>query len=467
MSSTGNNRSLLKRSDGGRSLMKAEAVITGKDLSKKFTIHHLKTTNLKERLLGMVHRKNYTRETFWALRDVDFEVARGETLGLIGPNGSGKSTLLQLIARIILPDQGKVTIDGRVAALLELGAGFNPDLSGRENIFLNSSILGFGRREIEAKLDDIIAFSELERFIDTPVRNYSTGMYARLGFSIAVHVDPDILLVDEVLAVGDEAFARKCADKFDLFRQKKKTIVIVSHDLDSVERLCDRALLLHKGEVVTLGKPRDAIIDYHRLVARIQRTQEKEERARRKRQLEAEQPSAAAGEDGGGEEADAFEAEMERVSYSEDRTRWGTGEVTITGVTFHNERDEEESDFRTGERLVARIHYRAEARVSEPVFGVALFDRNGVQINGPNSYFCDYRIDRIGPGVGHMDYVVENLPLLPGKYLFSAAVYRKDLRTPFDHRERSYSFRVIEGQVRERLGLVQLENSWSIHHGDE
>jgi len=451
--------------------MKAEAVITGRNLAKKFTIHHLKTTNLKERLLGMVHRKNYTRETFWALRDVDFEVTRGETLGLIGPNGSGKSTLLQLIARIILPDQGTVTIDGRVAALLELGAGFNPDLSGRENIFLNSSILGFGRREIEAKLEDIIAFSELERFIDTPVRNYSSGMYARLGFSIAVHVDPDILLVDEVLAVGDEAFARKCADKFDLFRQKKKTIVIVSHDLDAVERLCDRALLLHRGEVITLGKTRDAIIDYHRLVGRIQRQKEKEEKARRrKKEAEAAARQEAAGErpaDGAEPGKDeSFEADMERVAYSEDRSRWGTGEVTITGVTFHNERDEEESDFRTGERLVARIHWKAGKAVEEPVFGVALFDRNGVQINGPNSFFCDYRIGRIGPGRGHMDYVVENLPLLPGKYLFSAAVYRKDLRTPFDHRERAFSFRVIEGQVRERLGLVQLENSWSLHHGD-
>jgi len=433
--------------------MKAEPVITGRDLSKKFTIHHLKTTNLKERLLGMVHRKNYTRETFWALRDVDFEVKRGETLGLIGPNGSGKSTLLQLIARIILPDRGSVSIDGRVAALLELGAGFNPDLSGRENIFLNASILGFGRREIEAKLEDIIAFSELERFIDTPVRNYSSGMYARLGFSIAVHVDPDILLVDEVLAVGDEAFARKCSEKFDVFRQKKKTIVIVSHDLDAVERLCDRALLLHQGEVVTLGKARDAIIDYHRLVARIQRKKEKEEKARVRKREEA------TADDGG---AEAVDDPMDHVTYSEDRSRWGTGEVIITGVTFLNQRDEEETDFRTGEKLVARIHYRAEETVTEPVFGVALFDRNGVQINGPNSYFCDYRVGQIGPGVGWMDYIVENLPLLPGKYFFSAAIYKRDLRTPFDHRERSYSFRVIEGQVRERLGLVQLENSWRL-----
>jgi ABC-type polysaccharide/polyol phosphate transport system ATPase subunit len=445
--------------------MKAEPVISGRNLSKQFTIHHLKTTNLKERLLGMVHRKNFTRETFWALRDVDFEVNRGETLGLIGPNGSGKSTLLQLIARIILPDEGSITIDGRVAALLELGAGFNPDLSGRENIYLNSSILGFGRREIEAKLEDIIAFSELERFIDTPVRNYSTGMYARLGFSIAVHVDPDILLVDEVLAVGDEAFARKCSEKFDLFRKRKKTIVIVSHDLDAVERLCDRALLLHKGEVITLGKSRDAIIDYHRLVARLQRRQEKEERARIKRQRDAEQISDGALGDGGGQDGETFESEPDQVSYSEDRSRWGTGEVTITGVTFLNERDEEESDFRTGEKLVARIQYQAETKVLEPVFGVALFDRNGVQINGPNSYFCDYRIESIGPGTGHMDYIVENLPLLTGKYLFSAAVYRKDLRTPFDHHERSFSFRVIEGQVRERLGLVQLENSWSLNPG--
>lgn len=257
-------------------------------------------------------------------------------------------------------------------------------------------------------------------------------------------------------------------EKFDQFRARQKTIVIVSHDLDSVERLCDRAMLLHRGQVRTLGKTRDAIIDYHRLVARMQRQQEKEERQRREAAEAAARKAAKKGKGGSQATAEAeepFREERERIVYSDDRSRWGTGEVEILGVEFLDRRGEEETDFRTGEKLVARIRFRAHQEVREPVFGVALFTREGVQINGPNTFYSGYPIPRLSAGEGHIDYIVESLPLLTGEYLFTSAVYRKDLRTPFDHQERRHAFRVIEGPVRERLGLVQLPGRWELGGG--
>ncbi|RLC75531.1 MAG: ABC transporter ATP-binding protein, partial [Chloroflexi bacterium] len=194
------------------------------NVSKKFNLHHERKRSFQELALGLFRRDNGSREEFWALRDVDFNVEQGETVGLIGPNGAGKSTALKLVSRIIEPTSGRIKVNGRVGALLELGAGFHPDLTGRENIYLNGSILGLGRAEIERKLDDIIAFAELERFIDVPVKHYSSGMYVRLGFSVAVHTDPEVLLVDEVLAVGDAAFQRKCLERIDRMRSEGVTV---------------------------------------------------------------------------------------------------------------------------------------------------------------------------------------------------------------------------------------------------
>ena len=216
-------------------------------------------SGLKDRLVGLVGGRREARETFWALRDVGFEVPRGETLGLIGHNGCGKSTLLQIIAGILEPDGGTVSTTGRITSLLELGAGFSPDLSGRDNVFLNASLHGVPTDVIRAKFDEIVAFAELGRFIDTPVRNYSSGMYMRLGFSVAAHLDPEIVLVDEALAVGDEAFQRKCLRKIQQFQAQGVTVIIVSHDLLLVERLCARACLLQRGELVSIGPAADVI----------------------------------------------------------------------------------------------------------------------------------------------------------------------------------------------------------------
>jgi ABC-2 type transport system ATP-binding protein len=233
----------------------AEATISASGVGKRFQLHHRRATSLKERLL--LHRQASSEE-FWALRDVDLEIGDGLTVGLIGPNGSGKSTLLKVLSGILAPTTGTVEVRGRVASLLELGAGFNGELTGRENIYLNAAILGLTRRETSRQFDDIVAFAELEPFIDNQVKHYSSGQYVRLGFAVAVHVDPDILLVDEVLAVGDESFQRKCLTKIAEFQDRGCTILFVTHALDLVPRICGRAVVLDHGRVLHDGDPVEA-----------------------------------------------------------------------------------------------------------------------------------------------------------------------------------------------------------------
>jgi len=228
-----------------------------RNVSKTFRLYHERNQSLK---VALLRRKRATFEELWALRDVSFTVAQGQTFALIGENGSGKSTLLKCIARILRPESGTAHVRGKMSALLELGAGFHPELSGRDNIFLNGSILGLSKKHIESKFDEIVDFAGLDRFIDTPVKNYSSGMYVRLGFSVAINVDPDVLLVDEVLAVGDEQFQRKCSEKFADLRARGKTIVIVSHSLSTVRTVCDQAAWLQQGRLRMVG-PAPAVID--------------------------------------------------------------------------------------------------------------------------------------------------------------------------------------------------------------
>ena len=228
-----------------------DAAITARGVSKRFLVHRKRATSLKERF---IHRGDVADE-FWAVRDLDLDVGRGETVGLIGANGSGKSTTLKLLAGILRPTHGTVSVNGRIASLLELGAGFNGELSGRDNVYLNASLLGLSRKEVERHFDAIVDFSELAPFIDNQVKTYSSGMYVRLGFAVAVHIDPDILLVDEVLAVGDEAFQQKCLAKIDEFQQDGRTILLVSHSLDTVEKICTRSVVLDHGRVRYAGDP--------------------------------------------------------------------------------------------------------------------------------------------------------------------------------------------------------------------
>src|SRR5690242_14713088 len=231
-----------------------------KKVSKKYRIRRETTTNGS--FVGKLLSLRKRREDFWALNDVSFNVPRGEALGIIGHNGAGKSTILKLLARITTPSSGEIMINGRLSALIEVGSGFHPELTGRENIYLNGSILGMMRREITEKLDSIVSFAELRQFIDTPVKRYSSGMYVRLGFSIAAHLNPDILLLDEVLAVGDAAFQQKCIERVKELQKKGTTIVFISHDLRAVQQLCDRVILLKRGQIEADGNPEETIALY-------------------------------------------------------------------------------------------------------------------------------------------------------------------------------------------------------------
>src|SRR3989454_5241866 len=244
--------------------MTGDLAISVKDVGKRFRRYRERPNSIKERIIKWrIHA-----EEFWALRDVSVDIPEGRTLGLLGPNGAGKTTLLKIVAGILRPNEGQVVTRGRIASLLALGAGFHAELTGRENVYLNASILGLSRQQIDRLFDDIVAFAELEDFMDTQVKFYSSGMYVRLGFAIAVHVDPQILLVDEVLAVGDIAFQAKCLERIRAFQQEGRTIVFVTHAPDLVLRICDRVVMLNKGQIAAEGQPREVVRDFRRLMAR-------------------------------------------------------------------------------------------------------------------------------------------------------------------------------------------------------
>lgn len=403
-------------------------------VSKKFILHQERARSFQEALMNLLHlRENGRHEEFWALRDVSFEVAPGETVGIVGPNGAGKSTMLKLISRIVEPTGGQIEVNGRVGALLELGAGFHPDLTGRENVYLNGSILGLSRAEIDRKLDEIIAFAELERFVDVPVKHYSSGMHVRLGFSVAVHTEPEILLVDEVLAVGDQNFQVKCNQKITDLRREGMTISFVSHNLGAVRRMCDRAVWLDKGQVRSIGPPDDIIADYMDQVWHIREAQT--------------------------QKAEEDQAEQRKTSAER---RWGSGEAVIEQVVFIGADQNEQRVFRTGDRFVARIHYQAFEQVEQPTFGVAIYRDDGVHVNGPNSFIDGCVLDSIH-GTGYMDYIIEALPLTPGRYEFTAAIYDHTSTHPYDHRHRAFTFEVQAGAMGSREGVVHIPSQWEHH----
>ena len=403
-------------------------------------------------------------EEFWALRDVNFSVYGGEAVGIIGENGSGKSTTLKMIARILEPTSGSVNVRGKVSALLELGTGFHPDLTGRENIFLNGSLLGISRKEMQRRYDAIVSFAELSEFIDTPIKHYSSGMVMRLAFAVAINVDPDILLTDEVLAVGDEAFQRKCLDYIAGLRRAGVTIVFVSHALDAVRSLCSRAIWLDHGQVVADGLSSEVVDRYlayenekhaHRL--RSEQSGEGEAPAPVPR------PEPMAVNPAGDDAQEDATASGETPAVVAPGTRWHKGQVAITHVTFHGEGGEETPVAQTGKQFTIRIHYDAERRLEAPVFGLALFSENGTQLNGPNTRFSGLEIEAI-EGRGYVDYIVESLPLLAGRYDVTVAVTGPEMADILDHQHRNYSFYVQPTPgLPERWGTILIPATWSIH----
>jgi ABC-type polysaccharide/polyol phosphate transport system ATPase subunit len=393
-----------------------EPAVVVDGVTKNFRLYSERNDSLKAAFLRG-GRARY--QEFRALDDVSVEIPSGTTFGLVGENGSGKSTLLKCIARILRPDAGTVTSRGKMAALLELGSGFHPELSGRENVYLNGSILGLSRKELARAFDEIVDFAGIEQFIDQPVKNYSSGMYVRLGFSIAINVDPDVLLVDEVLAVGDAAFQRKCMEKFAAYRAAGKTVVVVSHDTGAMRLLCDEVAWLEHGKVVKTGRPDEVVDEY------------------------------------------VDEGHEDRQQTEDGGTRWGSGEGRIERVELLDEQGRGTSRVRTGQQMAVRLHWSAQERLVQPVFGLALETLDGYYLWAHHSRDGGAVPDAI-EGEGHVDLVVDRLMLQPGTYDLSASLNAYDCQHVFDYRRRTLRFDVESGTPRESGGPIALGGRWDL-----
>ena len=392
----------------------SDSAVVVEHLWKSFRLYHEKNQYLKSTFLRG-RRAKY--ETFWALNDVSFEIPKGSTFGIIGTNGSGKSTLLKCLTGILTPDKGSITINGEIAALLELGAGFHPELSGRENIFLNGAILGMTRKQIEDRYDEIVAFSELERFIDTPVKNYSSGMTVRLGFAIAINVNPEVLIIDEVLAVGDTNFQQKCREKIEDFRQQGKTIILVSHGLADVANICDEVLWLDNGITRKVGKAVDIVSRYN---------------------------------------AESHNAEP--VNHEERGDRWGTREIEIQEVFLTDEFGNRTENVESGHTVSLNCVYKSTLEADNCAFAYGITDLHGTVLWGTNSKVQGVPFPMVR-GVGTNSITIPKLHLLEGTYDLSVAIADGTYSHEYDHWSRRHRFHVRQQTVQE-LGMVQMNSSW-------
>lgn len=385
-------------------------------VSKKFRLVRERNNSLKATVM---RGRRVVAEDFWALRDVSFEVHEGETFGLIGENGSGKSTMLKCLTKILRPNEGTVRIEGKVSALLELGAGFHPELSGRENVFLNGAILGLSQKELKRRFDEIVDFAGVGPFIDEPVKNYSSGMYVRLGFSVAINVDPDVLLVDEVLAVGDEAFQRKCNEKFAELRNDGKTIVLVSHGLGVVQNLCHRVAWFSHGRLMQVGHPREVIEAYTETV------------------------------------------QVDRQVDELGHPRWGSGEGRIVGVEWLDQSGQATSRLHSGAPASVRLYYEMHEPIERPVFGLSIHTIDGFEVSGPSSRDVDCVPDKL-EGSGHVDISFDPLRLLPGTYDLTVSLSDYSRLHAYDVRRDLIRFDVERGTLREDSGVASLGGCWRV-----
>jgi len=401
-----------------------EVAISCADVWKSYRMYHQRAHTLKEKVLSGGSRYDH----FWALRGVDLEVPSGSTMGIVGANGSGKSTLLKVMARILEPNQGSIEVRGTVSPLLELGTGFHPELTGRENVFLAGSLLGQSRRDVEGRYDEIVEFAGIAAFMDVPVKNYSSGMYARLAFSVAISVDPEILIVDEVLSVGDASFQLRCHERIGELRAEGRTIVMVSHSIDTIRALCTRACWVDEGTVREEGVPRDVIASYQDQI----RTDAAEDGHRR--------PAAgtAAGV-GPGPTA----AEITHVSFRADDG--------APAVTFH-----------TGDAFVVRLHYRCDPGVGDLVCGVAVHRAGDLaHVFGQNTGQAEIPLPPAGDGI--VEFRVDRLPLLAGLYLLTVALHDSTGLRVYDWREQEYSFLVSENlALPAGDGMVHVDGHWKL-----
>jgi ABC-type polysaccharide/polyol phosphate transport system ATPase subunit len=422
--------------------VKTGAAITLEHVSKayrRYSGRHfatLKSAILQRSLL----RELRPNEVLQALSDVSFTVPHGATFGVVGRNGSGKSTALKLVAGITKPTSGTVKVDGRVSALIELGAGFHPEISGRENVFINGIMLGLSRKEIEDRFDAIVDFAEMREFIEAPVKTYSSGMYMRLGFAVAIHVDPDVLLVDEVLAVGDEGFTHKCFDKFAEFKRRGRTILLVTHSLGLVERFCDEAVWLDHGRKTGQGDPKRVIDEYRTDV-------EKEEAvflatSDAEAQQAVEKPAVSTDRP-----VDADASDMSQVGEG----RWGSGGAEIHNVRLLDAQGQPSQMFHSGEPALVQFDVKADRAIDDFVFGIGIFSAEGVCVYGTNTLIEDY-------AAAAVEFRIAALDLVEGTYKFDVAVHRRD-GAPYDYHRLLYTFRV-KSPIKD-VGLYRPEHRWT------
>ncbi len=414
-------------------------VIEFSNVSKSYRMDRGKPRSFQELFLALARpitrrtflaQRKEEQKVFWSLREVNFTVEKGETVGIVGANGAGKSTSLKLISRIISPTSGKVTVNGRVTALLELGAGFHPELSGRDNIFLNGTVMGLTRKQIDYRIDQIIDFAEVGDFIDVPVKDYSSGMYARLGFSVAVHLDPEVVLLDEVLSVGDQAFQQKCNERMLRLRKQGVTTVFVSHSTDAVWRICSRAVWLHKGRMKLEGPAHKVVDAYYKYML----------------------------------EKNSASQPQQPAEWAEGRT--GSGEVRVTEIEFLGEDFgkalKARRIFMTNEPMIVRVRYQADEAIEDPLFGLGFFQADSdAHLAGPNNGLSGYAIP-LAKGKGFVDYRIERLPFLVGDYLLTTAIYDHEEIHAYDVWHKCARFTVVPGGTQERYGYFALEGAW--HH---
>ena len=395
-------------------------------------------------------------ETFDALKGVSFDVPAGRTFGIVGRNGSGKSTMLKLIAGIGRPTEGTVIAKGRVSALIELGAGFHPEISGRENVYINGMMLGLTKRDVAVRFDEIVAFAELEDFIDAPVKTYSSGMYMRLGFAVAIHVDPDVLLVDEVLAVGDEAFTHKCLDKFAEFRRRGRTVLLVTHSLDLVTRFCDEALWLDAGVVRLQGDPKRVVDAYLLDVAGVE-NQTFEEKAAAPQANPQDMSQAIEGRPSTRSGRPEQPADMSRAVEG----RWGSREVEITAVEFVGRTGQAAHVFHSGDPIDIRLQVRAREPVTDLVFGVGIFNADGMCCYGTNTDIEGAASGEMS-GDGQVTFTIDRLDLVDGSYKVDVAAHRKN-GAPYDYHRLLHTLRVVSS-VKE-TGIFRPPHRWNFSGG--
>lgn len=430
--------------------MKPENAIEVKDVVKKFKIYFDKGHTLKEKTLFRGRRKYEERKV---LNGISFEVKKGEAVGLIGSNGCGKSTTLKLLTKIMYPDSGQIEMCGRVSSLIELGAGFHPDMSGRENIYINASIFGLSKKEIDSRMEDIIAFSGLRDYLDNPVRTYSSGMYMRLAFSVAINVDADILLIDEILAVGDANFQAKCFDKLREIQFHGTTIVIVAHDTSAIEGFCSKAVWINKGKIAEQGKAGEVVDAYLAFM-----NGKKIEELHKMEELHEHKIKDLHKEEKRKKDRKEIKQKEAKTNETEDTNHFGRMDIQIDRAEMINENGEAATIFQTGEYLKINIYYKVNKPLTEYVFGVGIYNLNGETLYGNNTQLDHIRIPHTN-NEGCVIFHLKNLPLLSGKYILNVGIVDTD-GTPLDFYRNYCTFDVVSKD--RSTGYFSIEHSWEI-----